>query len=47
MKEEKNKNVYLQPLVTPFPTKINITPQLVGAAFCKLAVELRSYIRAK
>ena len=24
-----SENLYLQPLVTPFPTKINITPQLL------------------
>ena len=31
MKEEKNKNLYLQLLWTPFPTRINITPQPLGA----------------
>ena len=32
-----SKNLYLQPLVTPFPTKIDITPQPLGAAFRILA----------
>ena len=41
------KNLYLQPLVTPFPTKIDITPQPLGAAVRKLAGTFRSYIRAE
>ena len=41
-----SENLYLQPLVTPFPTKINITPQPLGAAFRKSAAAFRSYIGA-
>ena len=42
-----SKNSDLQPLVTPFPIKINITPQPLGAAFRKLAAAFRSYIERK
>ena len=41
------KNSYLQPLVTPFPTKSDVTPQLMGTAFRKLAAAFRSYIKKK
>ena len=42
-----SKNSYLQPLVTPFPTKSDVTPQPLGAAFRRSAGALRSYIRAE
>ena len=41
MKEEKNKDVYLQLLWTPFPTKINITPQPLGAVLEQNKKEIR------
>ena len=42
-----SKNSYLQPFVTPFPTKIDMTPQLLSAAFRTLAAAFRSYRRRK
>ena len=41
------RNSYRQPLVTPSFTKSDVTPQLLGAAFHKLAAAFRSYIERK
>ena len=41
------KNSYLQPLVTPLSTKSDVTPQLVGTTFRKLAVAFSSNMRRK
>ena len=41
------KSLYLEPLVTPFPTKINITLQSLNAAFRELAAAFYSYIERK
>ena len=38
---------YLYWYISPFPTKTPVTPEWMGAAFCKFVYVLRSYNRTK